>query len=75
MLAMQSLPCHTILFDSSQDVIKIKLEHDVGITMKRKETSSQLEMAIIHQPASATISSRICSQMHVQKTLYILLQD
>ena len=32
----------------------LKLEQEVEITIKRKETSSPLEMAIIHQPALAT---------------------
>ena len=32
---------------------------EIEIAIKRKETSNQLEMAIINQPASATVSSNI----------------
>ena len=39
---------------------------EVGIGIKRKETSSQLVMVIIHQPALVTMSSNIYSQMHAQ---------
>ena len=34
---------------------------EVGITIKRKETSGKLEMAIIHQPALAILNSITCS--------------
>ena len=48
----------------------IKFEREVGIVIKSKETSSQHKSArngyvtIMHQPV--TVSSNICSQMHVQ---------
>ena len=46
-----------------QDVIKsFEIKR---IIIKRKGISSQLEVAIIRQPALATVHSN-CSQMHVQ---------
>ena len=49
---------------------KFKTKKEVGITIKRKETRSKLEMAITHQIVLITVSwniKAICSQMHVQK--------
>ena len=46
--------CHLIiLIILTKCYKKLKFKMEVGITIKRKETSGKLEMAIIHQPALA----------------------
>ena len=53
-----------------QDVTKkCEFKKEVGIAMKvRKQVATQLEttIAVIHQPASASVGLNIHSQMHVQ---------
>ena len=55
-----------------QDVTRsFEFEKEVGIAIKSKETSyypvrNSYSVAIIYQPALATVGSTICSQMHVQ---------
>ena len=45
---------------------KFEIEKEVEIKVKRKDASRQVKTVIIHQPEMATVSSNICSQMHVQ---------
>ena len=47
---------------------KFELKKEVGTAIESKQVAIQLETAryIIRQPALATVSLIICSQMHVQ---------
>ena len=66
---------HEILI---KDVL-IKILDIKGITIKLKETSSQLDMAIIHQPKLANVMSNIKSpygllQTYVAKCMYVQIK-